>query len=90
MLQASRIHGDLHFQNTNLLIFPDYSVETQKLRKSFDQLKVALRARSIHYSVLFPTPLLVQDEETVRFLTSPREASAWVDVLPPHPQGLPI
>lgn len=47
VLRASRNVGDLRFQNTKLMIFPDYSVETQKLRKSFDQVKAALQSRSI-------------------------------------------
>lgn len=57
VLRASRNVGELKFQNTKLMIFPDYSVETQKLRKSFDQVKSALRSRSIRYSVLFPARL---------------------------------
>lgn len=42
ILWASWAIRDLLFQKTRLLIFPDYSAETQKLRKSFDQVKVAL------------------------------------------------
>ncbi|PIO34345.1 hypothetical protein AB205_0040660, partial [Aquarana catesbeiana] len=79
VLCTSRNVGDLRFQNTKLMIFPDYSVETQKLRKSFDQVKAVLRSRSIRYSVLFPARLRVQDGETTRFFTTPREASAWLD-----------
>lgn len=36
--------GDLRYQINKLLIFPDYSVETQKLRKSFDRVKETMQA----------------------------------------------
>lgn len=83
ILCASRIVGDLRYQNAKLMIFRDYSVETQKLRKSFDHVKAALRARKIRYSVLFPARLRVQDRETTCFFKTPREVSSWLDSLPP-------
>lgn len=36
VLRAARVQGEVRYQNGKLLIFPDYSIETQKLRKSFD------------------------------------------------------
>lgn len=53
------------------MIFPDYSVDTQKLCRSLDHVKLNLRNKEIKYSMLFPTWLRVQDGKTVRFLTSP-------------------
>lgn len=84
VLRASRLLGELCFQNAKLMIFPDYSVETQRLRKLFDQVKGALRARNIKYSMPFPARLRVQDGETSRFFHTPKEASAWLNSLPPH------
>lgn len=74
ILHASRNVGDLCYQNAKLMIFPDYSVETQKLRKSFDHVKVALRERNIRYSVLFPARLRAQDGETTRFFNIPQRS----------------
>lgn len=59
ILRASRIVGELRHQNNKLMIFPDYSVETQKLRKSFGHVKAAMRAHNIWNSVLFPARLRV-------------------------------
>ena len=84
VLRAARQQGEIRFENTRLMIFPDYSVETQRQHKSFDQVKGAMRARNIKYSVLFPARLRVQDGESLRFFNTPREASAWLDTLPPH------
>lgn len=84
VLRADRVQGEIRHQNNKLLIFPDYSVETQKLRRSFDQVKAAMRLKGIRYSVLFPARLRVQDGETTRFFTSPRDANAWLESLPPN------
>lgn len=51
ILHASRSVGDLRHQNNKLMIFPDYSIETQKLRKSLDHVKAALRAPDISVTV---------------------------------------
>lgn len=75
------------YQNANLMFFPDFSLETQKLRRSFDQVKVGLPARNIKYSILFPAKLRVQDGQTVKFFTAPRDAAAWLESLPPNSQG---
>lgn len=79
VLRAARVQRDLDYQNTKLLIFPDYLVETQKMRRSFDQVKAAMCTRGIRYSVLFLARLRVQDGETTRFFTSPRDASSWLE-----------
>lgn len=59
LLRAVRLAGELHYTNNWLMMFLDYSVETQKLRKSFDAVKAALHNRKIKYSVLFLAKLRV-------------------------------
>lgn len=41
VLRAARMQGEVRYQNGKLLIFPDYSIGTQKLKKSFAQVKPA-------------------------------------------------
>lgn len=83
LLRAARQAGKLPYRNTNLMMFPDYTVETQRQRRSFDGVKAALRAKGVAYSVLFPAKLRVIDGESVRIFTNPKEAGAWVETLPP-------
>lgn len=64
------------------MIFPDYSGDTQKLIRSFDHVKLNLHNKKIKYSMLFPARLRVQDGETVRFFTSPEDASQCLEILP--------
>lgn len=83
LLRASRAAGELPYRNTKLLLFPDYTIETQRQRRSFDAVKADLRKKGIKYSILFPAKLRVVDGETVRFFTNPKDASAWLESLPP-------
>lgn len=82
MLRAARLQGELKFENTKLLIFPDYTVEPQRQRKAFDHVRGMLRQKGVKYSMLFPARLRVQDGEKVQFFTSPREAARWAESLP--------
>lgn len=82
ILREARKMADIRHEATRLMFFPDFSADTQRQRKSFDAVKQALRAKAIRYSMLFPARLRVQDGETVRFFTSPNEASHWLNTLP--------
>lgn len=35
---------------------PEFSIDTRKLRKSFNAVKQALRVKGVRYSMLFPRP----------------------------------
>lgn len=77
VLRAARRAGELKYQRASLLFFPDYSMKTQWLSRSFDQVKVALRARDIRYSILFPAKLRVQYGETGVLLPLGMLLPAW-------------
>lgn len=81
MLHLARLQGELKFDNVKLLIFPDYSVETQRQRKSFDHVRAMLWEKGVKYSMFFLTKLCVQDGDRVQFFTTPREAAAWADTI---------
>lgn len=83
LLRAARAAGVLPYRNDKLLLFPDYTMETQRQRRSFDNVKATLRVKGIKYSVMFPAKLRVVDGETVRFFTAPKDAAAWLEALPP-------
>lgn len=54
VLRAARLQGELKFENAKLLIFPDYSVETQRQRKSFDQVRAMLPRERGQVQYAFP------------------------------------
>lgn len=80
MLREARALQELMFQNVRLMIFPDYSMETQRQRKSFDVVPAKLRAKGLKYSILFPARLRVEDGKTTNLFTSPAEASFWIEM----------
>lgn len=82
MLRAAHEAGDIPYGNVKLLMFPDYTLETQRQRRSFSAVKAKLRVKGIRYSILFPAKLRVVDGETVRIFTSPKDANAWLETLP--------
>lgn len=82
VLREARKIEILRHEGAELMIFPDYAVNTQKLWRSFDQVKLDLRNRKIKYSMLFPAQLRVQDGKTVHFFTSPEDAFQWLETLP--------
>lgn len=75
--------GELPYRIVKLLMFLDYTMETQRQRRSFDTIKAALRTKGIRYSILFPAKLRVIDGEIVRVFTNPKDANAWSEALPP-------
>lgn len=79
VLHEARNQGDLLYNNTKFLIFPDYSVETQRQRKSFDNVRAKLRAKGLKYSTLFPTKLRVEDGGHVHIFISPEDAISWIE-----------
>lgn len=59
------------YQNNWLMLFTDYFVETQMLRRSFKSIKVALQVK------------LWEHCETIRFFTSLKDAAVWLKTLRP-------
>ncbi|XP_073480012.1 proteinase-activated receptor 1-like [Aquarana catesbeiana] len=48
LLQAARVMKEISYQNSRMFLFPDYTVETQKQRRSFKAVKAAMRAKGIN------------------------------------------
>lgn len=82
ILREARKVGELRTENAKIMLFPDYSVETQRQRRTFDQVKAQMRVKGLKYSMLFPARLRVVDGETTKFFTSPEEAARWLESLP--------
>lgn len=74
--------AELRQENAKIMMFQDFSIDTQRLRRTFDHVKAQLRTKGLKYSMLFPARLRVVDDETTRYFTSPEEASHWIDTLP--------
>lgn len=79
ILAEARKHQDLKFENARIMLFPDFSAETQRRRRSFTDVKRRLREKELKYSMLYPSRLRVQHKGAVRFFETPQDASDWLD-----------
>lgn len=82
LLRAAPAVMEISYQNNKLLLFPNYTIETQKQRSLFDAFKATMRAKGIKYSILLPAKLQVVDREAVCFFTNPRDAASWLESMP--------
>lgn len=82
MRREARKLEELRYENVKMMLFPDYSMETQRQRRNFDHVKAQLRTKGLKYNMLFPARLKVVDGESSKFFTSPEEATRWLESLP--------
>lgn len=53
VLREARKLEELLHENVKVMIFPDYSMETQRLRRTFDPAKAQLCTKGLKYRMLF-------------------------------------
>lgn len=79
ILQQARTLGPFQVENLKVSIYPDYTLEVQRHRSSFLEVKKALRKEGIQYSLLFPARLKLILDGTTLFFETPNEAWDWLD-----------
>lgn len=79
LLAVARKQQNLKFENTRIMLFPDFSTETQRKRRSFTEIHRRFREKEIKYSMLYPSRLRVQYKGSFKFFDTPQEASDWLD-----------
>lgn len=62
-----------------IAVFPDFSAEVQRRRKTFTEAKRRLRIKHVKYAMLFPARLTVEGEDRVHFFDDPEAAIAWLE-----------
>lgn len=71
--------GNIPFGNKMIAVFPDFSAEVQRKRKTFTEAKRHLRIKNIKYAMLFPARLRVEGEDRAHFFEDPEAAIAWLE-----------
>ena len=59
ILRHAREVGEVKYKNSRIMIFPDYTIQVQKARKSYDGVKQKLRYMGLTYLLMFPSKLKV-------------------------------
>lgn len=81
ILAAAWNKPDLRYENSKILLFPDYSLEIQQRLRSFMEIR-RLREKGIKFSLLYPSWLRIVDGDHARFFDSPDAVSTWLEDLP--------
>lgn len=83
ILRLSREKGNLSYCNTQILVFPDFSVEAQRQRRRFMEVKKPLQSKHLKYTLLFPSQLHITGEDRAHFFEDPEAAISSIDHLNP-------
>lgn len=60
-------------------VFPDFSAEVQRKRKTFMEAKRRLRVKHVKYAMLFPARLRVEGEDRAYFFEDPEAVITWLE-----------
>mgnify|MGYP002804399224 CR=1 FL=1 len=74
ILRKARELGATHYDNHKIMLFPDYTPQVQKARKTYEAVKIKLRAMGLKYMLMFPAKLKVIHEGKAHFFSTSREA----------------
>lgn len=84
ILRLSRVKGNIPLGNKMIAIYPDFSAEVQRRRRTFTEVKRRLRIKNIKYAMLFPARLRVEGEDRAHFFEDPEAAIAWLEQRETH------
>lgn len=84
ILRLSRVKGNIPLGNKMVAVFPDFSAEVQKRRRTFMEVKRRLRVKNLKYAMLFPARLRVEGGDRVHFFEDRKEAMAWLEQREAH------
>lgn len=79
VLKQARTKEQLLYQNSRIMIFPDYTRLVQQRRQSFTAAKAKLRELQISYALLFPARLRVVYRSKTLFFDTPEAVFQWTD-----------
>lgn len=79
ILSKARQRGNIEHKGHKVSFYPDFSVEVQKQRAKFKDVKRRLFSLKIKYAMLFPSKLRITDRDGVQFFDTPDAVSTWLD-----------
>ena len=82
IMRKARELGSVHYENHKIMLFPDYTPQVQKARKTYEAVKIKLRAMGLQYMLMFPAKLKVIHEGKTHFFSTSREAWDWATESP--------
>ncbi|KAJ1132399.1 hypothetical protein NDU88_010713 [Pleurodeles waltl] len=78
IFQAAGTHGDLTYENNIVRFFPDFTLQVQRQRQSFEEVKKIQRTKYIRYLMLFLARLRVVEKDKPWLFATPAKTWEWV------------
>ena len=78
VLRAAREKNQLLLGDRAIMVFPDFSRDTQLKRAAFRECKKALHDRHIKFALLFPATLRIDSAEGPKRFTDPKKAMEFI------------
>ena len=75
ILQVARSAPPVKIDNAQVRFFPDFTLQVERARRGFNEVKAALRNEGLQYSMMFPARLRVEKNGKTWYFGSP--AAAW-------------
>lgn len=72
-------HPELKYENAVIHVYPDFSQDLPKKRRSFRDVCRCLREKGLVYNMLYPSRLKVIHNGSAKFFESPADAVDWLD-----------
>lgn len=79
VLRRARELEDIRLDGSKIAFFPDFSINVQKKRAQFQDIKRRLRALGLSYAMMYPARLRVVADGKAHFFENPKDAMHWVD-----------
>lgn len=79
VLRAARNKGKLTWDNSNIMLFPDFSRSTMLKRDKFKDCKKKLHDRGVSFRLVYPATLKVRCEDGEKSFSCPKKAMTFID-----------
>lgn len=79
ILQKARELRNIQHNGARISIYPDFSPELQRQRAKFGDCKRKLQQLRVNYALLYPARLRVMALGEVRFFSTPKDVSVWLE-----------
>ena len=84
ILQVARNAPPVKRDNATIRFFPDFTLQVQRARRDFSEVKATLRKEGLQYSMLYSARLRVERNGRVWNFNTPAEAWEWIEGRPPE------
>lgn len=87
LMRAARKKGKLMYREHQVMFFPDMSVEVQKKRRQYNDVKVKLRELRLDFGLIFPAKMRIFHQGNRHQFNTPEEVEAFIQRVRQQQEG---